>query len=103
VKHFSGAPLKGGLLASPTNICSCWKGLPGTNTLAYYENSQITSVKSFKVPAPGSNPMKLFTIFRNKLEYVQSRPLQPSIMFVDKGGAYPSDARKLVNYVRKMF
>jgi hypothetical protein len=26
------------LLASPTNIRLGWKGLPGTNTLAYYEN-----------------------------------------------------------------
>jgi hypothetical protein len=24
-----------------------WKGLPGTNTLAYYENLPITAVKSF--------------------------------------------------------
>jgi hypothetical protein len=30
---FSGAPLKG----RPTNIRLGWKGLPGTNTLAYYE------------------------------------------------------------------
>jgi hypothetical protein len=25
-----------------------WKGLQGTNTLTYYENPQITAVKSFK-------------------------------------------------------
>ncbi len=30
--------LKGRLLASPTNIKLGWKGLPETNTLAYYEN-----------------------------------------------------------------
>jgi hypothetical protein len=28
----------GRLLASPTNIRQGWKGLPGTITLAYYEN-----------------------------------------------------------------
>jgi hypothetical protein len=30
--------LKGSLLASPTDIRLNWKGLPKTNTLAYYEN-----------------------------------------------------------------
>jgi hypothetical protein len=34
--------------------------LPGTNTPAYYENPQITSVKSFIVQAPGVNQIKLF-------------------------------------------
>ena len=38
VKHLSGAPLYGRLLASSTNIRLGWKSLPGTNTLAYYEN-----------------------------------------------------------------
>jgi hypothetical protein len=32
---------------------SVWKGLPGTNTLAYYENPSITAVKSFIVQAWG--------------------------------------------------
>jgi len=31
-------PLEGRLLASATNIRLGWRGLPGTNTLAYYEN-----------------------------------------------------------------
>jgi hypothetical protein len=31
---------------------SSWKGLNGTNTLAYYENLQITDVKSFITLAP---------------------------------------------------
>jgi hypothetical protein len=35
VKHFSGAPLYGRLLGSPTNIRLGWKGLPRTNALAY--------------------------------------------------------------------
>jgi hypothetical protein len=52
VKQLSGAPLKGMLLASPTNIRLGWKGLPGTNTLAYYENPLIMTVKSFIVQAP---------------------------------------------------
>ncbi len=30
----------------------CWKSLPGTNTLAYYKDSQITVVKSFITLAP---------------------------------------------------
>jgi hypothetical protein len=38
VKHLSSAPLKVRLLASPTIIRQGWKGLPGSNTLAYYEN-----------------------------------------------------------------
>jgi len=38
VKHLAGAPLKGKLIASPQIIRLGWKGLPRTNTLAYYEN-----------------------------------------------------------------
>jgi hypothetical protein len=38
VKHLSNAPLQGSLLASPQNIRLDWKGLPGTNTIAFYEN-----------------------------------------------------------------
>jgi hypothetical protein len=34
----SRAPLLGRLLASSTNMRQGWKGLPRTNTLAYYEN-----------------------------------------------------------------
>ncbi len=43
-----GAPLKGRLLALPTNIGVGLKGLPRTNTLAYY----VTAVKSLKTLAP---------------------------------------------------
>jgi hypothetical protein len=35
------------LLALPTNIRLGREGLPGTNTLAYYERLQITAVKKF--------------------------------------------------------
>jgi hypothetical protein len=30
-----------------TRKCYTWKGLPGINTLAYYENSLNASIKSF--------------------------------------------------------
>ncbi len=51
----------GGLLAYPTKIGLGLKGLPGTNTLAYYEKSQIMSVKSFITLFPGVGVIKLFT------------------------------------------
>jgi hypothetical protein len=56
----SGAP---GRLAPAllTNIRLAWKGLTGTNTLAYYENSSITKVKSFITMCSGVNLIKLFT------------------------------------------
>ncbi len=34
---FSGAQLHGLLVALPTNIGLGWKGLPGTNSVAYYK------------------------------------------------------------------
>ncbi len=40
-------------LALPTNIRLGWKVLPGTNTLAYYENLQIADVQSFITLVPG--------------------------------------------------
>jgi hypothetical protein len=40
--------------AFPANIRLGWKGLSGTNALAYYENSKITTVKSFIRLAPES-------------------------------------------------
>jgi hypothetical protein len=48
VKKLLGAPL----LALPANIRLGWKGLPGTNTLAYYGNLKITAAKSFIIQAP---------------------------------------------------
>jgi hypothetical protein len=42
------ALLLGRLLALPTNIRLGWRGLPGTNTPAYYDPSQITGSKSLK-------------------------------------------------------
>ncbi len=51
-----GASL-GQTLALPANIRLGWKGLPGTNTLVYYENPYITAVKSFIVQAPAVEPI----------------------------------------------
>jgi hypothetical protein len=45
---WSGAPEH-----SP-NIRLDWKGLPRTNTLAYYENQYITAVKKFYSTGPRS-------------------------------------------------
>ena len=42
-----------------TNIRLGWKSLPGTNTLAYYENSLIADVKSFIRLGPGVTPSKI--------------------------------------------
>jgi hypothetical protein len=47
VKHLSGAPLWGRLLALPSKFRLGWKGLLGTKNLAYYGISLITTVKSF--------------------------------------------------------
>jgi hypothetical protein len=41
-----------GQLALPENFRLGWKGLPGKNTQAYYENPQIMSVKGFIGLAP---------------------------------------------------
>ncbi len=72
MKHLSGVPLLGRLLASPTNIRLGWKGLPGTYALAYYKNLYLTAVKSFIALAHGTNIINLFcpyiTDFCNKLE-----------------------------------
>jgi len=45
VKHLSGATLLGRLMTLPSNFRISWKGSPETNTLAYYENSEITHKK----------------------------------------------------------
>jgi len=37
----STATLKGRLLSLPTSIKLAWKGVPGTNTLAYLSNLKI--------------------------------------------------------------
>ncbi len=52
LKHLSSDPLQVMFLALPTNIRLNWKSLPGTNTVAYYEHSKITAVKSFITLGP---------------------------------------------------
>ncbi len=53
--HLSDTQIYKNILVSPTNIIRfSWKGLPETNTLAYYENWQITAEKSFMTLAPGN-------------------------------------------------
>ncbi len=49
--HLKGASLTLAL-ALPANIQLGWKGLPGTNALAYYEKSELMSVKSFITLSP---------------------------------------------------
>ncbi len=64
--YLSGTPFRyptlgGRLLVLPTNIRIGWKGLPRTNTLAYYEHSLIACVKSFITMGPGDNGIKILT------------------------------------------
>ncbi len=54
VWHLSGAPLLGRLQALPDNIRPGWKGLRGTNALAYYKHLLITAVKSFTILSSGA-------------------------------------------------
>jgi hypothetical protein len=53
VEHLSGTLLLGRLLTLSTNLRLGWKGLTGTNTLAYYKHSLIAVVKSFITLTPG--------------------------------------------------
>jgi hypothetical protein len=72
VEHLRGI-LLGWVPAFPENIKLGLKRSPGTNTLAYYQNSLTMAVESFITLDPG----KLF---------------QPSLMFAGKAGAYLSEA-----------
>jgi hypothetical protein len=49
MKHLSSAPFWGRLLALPTNIRLGWKSLPGANTLAFHENSQLSRKKFYNI------------------------------------------------------
>ncbi len=51
MEHLKGASLRQAP-DLPANIRLYWKGLPDTNTLAYYENSQIAVVKGFITSTP---------------------------------------------------
>jgi hypothetical protein len=52
IKHLKGA-LVGKVLALPTNIRLGCRALPGTSTLAFYKNLNITAVKLFITMGPG--------------------------------------------------
>jgi hypothetical protein len=65
LKNLSDAPLMGRLLTLPTNNRLCWKGLTGTNTLAYYEKSELTAVKSFLTLATGASIIELLFFVKN--------------------------------------
>jgi hypothetical protein len=53
VEYLEGHHTNGKFLALPANIRLGWKGLPGTNTLAYHDTATIMTVKSFIGQAPG--------------------------------------------------
>jgi hypothetical protein len=54
MNHLSGTPLNSTLLALTKNIRLGREGLPGVkNTLAYYNYSYITNVRSFIALVPG--------------------------------------------------
>ncbi len=57
MKYFSDAPLFDKFLTFSTNNMLGWKGLPGTNTLAYYKHSYITDVKMIVASTPEHNVM----------------------------------------------
>jgi hypothetical protein len=55
-----------------TNNRLGWKGLRGTNILAYYKNLQITTVKSFSTLARGS------TMVEHSSHYLEIEDLNPA-------------------------
>jgi hypothetical protein len=57
-------------------------------------STKILSVKSFITLGPGPNAIKNFTFVIYEYSFVTGEPFQPSLMFVRKGGAYPSGAHK---------
>ncbi len=52
-----GYSVKGKLLVLPTNIRLSWKGLPGTNTVAHYEDAWITDKKVYIGLVPDRLPV----------------------------------------------
>jgi hypothetical protein len=49
-------------MALPTNNKLGLNSLPGTNSLTFYEDSQITDGKSFITLGPGANIIKRFSV-----------------------------------------
>ncbi len=61
--YLSSAPVKGTLLSLPNIIRLGWKGLSGTNTLAYYKHMKIEAVKGF-ITLPFGPTAKMYTIYQ---------------------------------------
>jgi hypothetical protein len=59
VEHLKDASL-GQALALSTNISIGWKGLPGTNPIAYYKELQIMDIKRFITLGFGRKVIKIF-------------------------------------------
>jgi hypothetical protein len=80
VEHFSGALLLGRLLASPANIILDWKGLPGTNSLAYYKHQQIKggNTKGGSITLPLTSCLTGLESTDNFCFYLQNRLIQTS-------------------------
>jgi hypothetical protein len=72
--------------------------LPRANTLVYRYLLHITYVKSFITLGPGDNLQTLFT--DKGAKYVRvvilAKPLQSSLILVNKAGAYPSEEFNLL-------
>jgi hypothetical protein len=62
VKHPSGAPLRGRLLAIPAKIRLGWKYLSGTNNLACCEHLKIAVIKNLMKLDPGGNFSQTFSL-----------------------------------------
>jgi hypothetical protein len=78
------------LLVLPTNVIQGGKGIPGTHTLAFYENSLITEVKSFITLPPGKIAIKLFTsVIKNAPNELVCLPFQFSVMYANKAKSLP--------------
>jgi hypothetical protein len=75
VEHLKGFSIRLALALHANNIVG-WKGLPGTNTLAYYELSQIRYVNGFITLGPGVNLIKLFTVVIYKLVFFSDLTFQ---------------------------
>jgi hypothetical protein len=61
-------------MALPTNNRLGWKGLPWTNTLAYYENSEIAAVKIFyNIGSRKGEVLMAFASFNSKQKHFLDR------------------------------
>ncbi len=68
MKYHSGDPSKIGSWPHPQTLAKAGKNLPRTNTLAYYEHSQITEENVFITLDPGRRGLPV----ANTLAYLDS-------------------------------